>query len=187
MEVSSDPGGNGTPLAPAMRLAAWLGFSLVVVIILALAFPVYIPLTYRVPGFQALTPNKILMPLLVPVAAALALSPLARRRWWNPLTGAFALLTVWELTSAAFNATGNLVLNFKNLLWLVLAFVLHLVFIASVTTRRRTAVVIGAFALLACLLSGTRLHRDLHLQRLGPVLHALQATAHRGRHGRQRS
>jgi hypothetical protein len=153
MAMSSDPAGTRTQGAPAMRVAAWLGFSLVVVIILALAFPVYIPLKYRVPGFQALTPNKILMPLLVPVAAALALSPLARRRWWNPLTRAFAVLTVWELTSAAFNATGNLVLNFKNLLWLVLAFVLHLVFIATVTTRRRTGVVIGAFALLACLLS----------------------------------
>lgn len=153
MEMSNGPAGDGTARARGVRVAEWLGFSLIVVIVLALAFPVYIPLRYRVPGFQALTPNKILLPLLVPVAAALALGCQARRRWWNPVTGMFGLLVAWALTSAAFNETGNLVLNFKNLLWLVLAFALHLVVIATVTTRRRTTIVVGAFAALACLLS----------------------------------
>jgi len=153
MEMSNGPAGDGTARARGVRVAEWLGFSLIVVIVLALAFPVYIPLRYRVPGFQALTPNKILLPLLVPVAVALALGREARRRWRNPVTGMFGLLVAWALTSAAFNETGNLVLNFKNLLWLVLAFALHLVVIATVTTRRRTTIVVGAFAALACLLS----------------------------------
>ncbi len=153
MEMSNGPAGDGTARATGVRAAEWLGFSLIIVIVLALAFPVYIPLRYRVPGFQALTPNKILLPLLVPVVAALALNRQARRRWWNPVTGAFAGLIAWALTSAAFNETGNLVLNFKNLIWLVLALALHLVVIATVTTRRRTGILVGAFATLACLLS----------------------------------
>ena len=63
------------------------------------------------------------------------------------------MLIAWALASAAFNETGNLVLNFKNLIWLVLAFALHLVVVATVTTRWRTGVLVGAFAALACVLS----------------------------------
>ena len=50
MEMSNGHAGDGAARAPGVRVAEWLGFSLVVVIVLALAFPVYVPLRYRVPG-----------------------------------------------------------------------------------------------------------------------------------------
>jgi hypothetical protein len=153
MEMSNGGAGGGALSARGTRVAERLGFALVLVIVLALAFPVYVPLRYRVPGLQALTPNKVLLPLLVPVAVALGLSQAARRRWRNPVTWAFGLLVAWELTSAALNETGNLVLNFKNLVWLVLAFALSLVMAATANTPRRRWFLGAAIAAVACLLS----------------------------------
>ena len=100
-----------------------------------------------------MTPNKILLPLLVRWLRHWRSIARARRRWLNPVTGAFGVLIAWALTSATFNETGNLVLNFKYLIWLVLAFALHLVVVATVTTRGRIGILVGAFAALACVLS----------------------------------
>ena len=107
-----------TTSAPAAKPAfAWLTAAAVV----ATAVPAFVRLPYNVPGFQSLTPQKILLPLVV-LTLAFHLWRRPASRALTPLICAAGALFLWLLASVLVNRQYQFVYNVRAWSWLALDF-----------------------------------------------------------------
>jgi hypothetical protein len=113
-EAPAPSDGEATAGAPAF---VWLTAAAVV----ATAVPAFFRLPYSVPGLQSLTPQKILLPLVV-----LTLAPFLWRRptgrVLTPLVCAAGGLFLWLLVSVLVNRQYQFVYNVRAWSWLALDF-----------------------------------------------------------------
>ncbi len=125
-ETTSVPGGAGTArraprpddeAAAGVPAFAWFTAAAVV----ATAVPAFVRLPYNVPGFQSLTPQKILLPLVV-LTLAFHLWRRPAGRVLTPLVCAAGALFLWLLAAVLANRRYEFVYNLRAWSWLALDF-----------------------------------------------------------------
>jgi hypothetical protein len=114
---------------------AGLERALVSAIIICFAFPFFIALPFGIPGLQGLTPHKVLLPLLVPLALVRWRTGAISKAWRRPATLLFGAFVGWAAVTALAGPRDLWLHNARHLAWLGLAFIFLLEAEAVLETR----------------------------------------------------